>query len=1291
MKKNKSENKSGKKIIIESDSSDSQGVGEREGEKDLNPCLTNLESDYQSSTCEDNNFSSKCDTFLLKKELIERNCFKTDEFNNEYSSLYPNLNDTLFNIKIAEKKEFFSTKYDGTLHSNIKEYAEQLSKADFELQPHQSFVKNFLSSQTPYNSLLLYHALGSGKTLSAIGVCEETRTYLKQMGINKRILVVASENVQENFKLQLFDERNLFLVDGNWTVKGIYGNNLLREVNPMNMKGISREKIINQIKALIQQSYLFLGYGQFANYIIKTIYLNEEANLIQFQKKKDSSKNVLDKMAIKRLRNEFDNRLIVIDEIHNIRKTDDNVNKKVAIHLEYLIKAAENVRLLLLSATPIYNNYKEIIWLLNLMNMNDRRGRIQTKDIFDNNGNIKDEEAKELLIRKATGYVSVVRGENPYTFPFRIYPNYFAKKHTFPFVKYPEYQMNESKIVESDKNRILHLYLNILEPCKNCGQCQRCIYSYIIHQLKNKDYNITTKKGSTREMPSFDNMESFGYTILQIPLESLIISYPIEGLNEKKNLLDSNELTGSKGLSRMMNFIDNKSTFEKGSFEYKKSTIEKYGKIFSPEIIGKYSCKIKTILDYIYNEKTNMISEGVILIYSQYIDGGLIPMALALEEMGFTRYGENIQPLFKVKPSDVVDVRTMKPSSLKKDFLPARYAMITGDTRLSPNNVFEVKGLTNLDNKDGNKVKVLLISKAGSEGIDLKYIRQVHILEPWYNMNRIEQIIGRAVRNLSHKDLPFEKRNVQIFMHGSILGGQGGEGDLGEGDLGEEEAADLYVYRVAESKAIQVGKVTRILKETAVDCILNHEQTNFTQENFQAIIKEDLIQELSDGQHILDYKIGDAPFSAACDYMATCDYKCVPNKKILEKDINEDTYNEVFIEMNNNKIMQKIRLLMRENFFYEKKNLFRLLQTPKSYPYAQIYSALTQLIEDQNEYIVDKYGRNGHLINIGDYYLFQPIEIIDKNASVFERSVPIDFKNTFIDFQLKSNINTSSSNNNNMFKPGKEEEERQKIVKELQDNYNLTKEYIKENKVQRGDDNWYKHAGIVIKKMSSDYEDSKKYLLEFLVDHIMDTLLYSEKKLVMNYLYSLDNIEKNTLDWFGKEYIEKNSIKTNSINYYILYDNNKKKVLYLDKDRKWIEAEPEDIRELEESDEFQNYISFEKNNLNTILGFIGLEKNNRYLVFKTKDLSSKRNTGARCDEAGKQKTLNLLNEIIGKEIFTKESTKQHKDKDGTVLQEATSQTELCVYQEFLLRYFNKIRKNSKIWFLLPEMAEYFKL
>ena len=91
--------------------------------------------------------------------------------------------------------------------------------------------------------------------------------------------------------------------------------------------------------------------------------------------------------------------------------------------------------------------------------------------------------------------------------------------------------------------------------------------------------------------------------------------------------------------------------------------------------------------------------------------------------MGFTRFGQQgIKPLFKNRPTEVVDVEQWNLQKIRRNFKPARYAMITGDPRLSPNNDFEVKGLTGEDNKDGSKVKVVLISKAGSEGIDLKFI-----------------------------------------------------------------------------------------------------------------------------------------------------------------------------------------------------------------------------------------------------------------------------------------------------------------------------------------------------------------------------------------------------------------------------------------------------------------------------------------------------------------------------------------------------------------------------------------
>ena len=1387
-----------------------------------------LETDFKNINCNDENYySNECNKFLLKKEIIE------SEFLSEHSEenpfLYPNLNDKNFNVKIATKKEFNDTKYDGTIHNNIKEQADILAKADFELQPHQAFVKNFMSFQTPYSSLLLYHGLGSGKTCSSIGVCEEMRDYMKQMGITKRIIIVASENVQDNFKLQLFDERKLKIVDGVWNIRACIGNKLIKEINPMNME-IPKEKIISQIKNLINTYYIFLGYGQFANYIIKTINYSEELEREKSMLKKGEkskpqtlkdAKVKLNNRIIKRLRNEFNGRLIVIDEVHNIRKTDDNENKKVAVNLELLVRATENLRFLLLSATPMYNSYKEIVWLLNLMNTNDKRSRIEVKDIFDKNGNFK-KNGEEILVRKATGYVSFVRGENPYTFPFRVYPNEFAKENTFPSVSYPSYQMNLKKIPHEDKTRILSLYLNKIGNCNNCGKCQYCVYKYIIYNLRNKSFSITTKTGVVRDMPSFENMESFGYTMLQTPLESLIISYPVPGLksildeipneqfsdelsksfsqstpiqdyeqdyendgfvmenneeeaalpkinfkkpliieysededtdskntdrtlsdsNRKKSdrtlsdrtLVDSNrtltegqddyskfdsnntdrtlvasdtesgsqlnkkggtkegvmtidphQLTGKIGLERMMTFVDEKSPPKKGEFEYKKSTITEYGKIFSQELIGSYSWKIKSVLDKILDPNNGTVGEGVILVYSQYIDSGLIPVALALEEMGFTRYGQNVKPLFKNKPSEVVDVRTMKPPTDKKNFMPARYSIITGDPRISPNNDYEVKGSTGEDNKDGNKVKVILISKAGSEGIDLKFIRQVHILEPWYNMNRIEQIIGRAVRNFSHKDLPFEKRNVEIFMYGTIL------------ENNKEEAADLYVYRVAEYKAIQIGNVSRVLKETAIDCIINHEQTNFTQEIMSATLKEPITQILSNGTTLNDFKIGDAPFSPACDYMANCNYSCRPNKKIDEEMLNEDTYDEKFIMMNSEKILQRIRMLMKESFFYKKDVLLKAIRTPKEYPYVQIYSALTQLIEDNNEFIIDKYGRSGRLINIDEYYLFQPVELRDKNISIFDRTVPIDYKHSMVNFVVKEEIVKPVIDTRNLNDVLIEEEtlqfpEGRRIIDEMNVNLNISKEFTKQTKVPRGDDNWYKHCGIVMKRIAKEYPETKgDMLIKFLIEHMIDLLLFESKLEVMNYLYSLDAIKNGTFEWFAKEYFDKNTIVTTNLKATVMYKLNKRMIMVLNDNNKWLPSEPEDEREIAMSKEGKEALTFKLEDYNKIIGFIGYEKNNRYMVFKTKDMESSRDTGARCDESGKDKTMKKINEIIGETKYTNDTTKAEKDVNGNITRESIGHLELCVIQEFILRYFDAIKRGNKKWFLTPEMAIYFKL
>jgi hypothetical protein len=160
-----------------------------------------------------------------------------------------------------------------------------------------------------------------------------------------------------------------------------------------------------------------------------------------------------------------------------------------------------------------------------------------------------------------------------------------------------------------------------------------------------------------------------------------------------------------------------------------------------------------------------------------------------------------------------------------------------------------------------------------------------------------------------------------------------------------------------------------------------------------------------------------------------------------------------------------------------------------------------------------------------------------------------------------------------------------------------------------------------------------------------------------------------------------------------MYKLNKRMIMILNRNNKWVEAEPEDQIEIAGSTEAKDYLKMKPEDYNRNVGFIGYEKSNRYLVFKTKDMLmlSKHNIGARCDEAGKGKTLQKLNEILGENKYTNENTKAEKDGDGNVIREAVGHVELCVLQEFLLRFFNTIKREDKNWFINPEMAIWHKL
>jgi superfamily II DNA or RNA helicase len=1234
---------------------------------------------------------------IEKKEYYEN----LENQDTSYDFLYPHLNDPNFNIKIAKRKEFFNTQYDGSIQ-NIKKQAEIFCHAEFELMPHQNFVKNFLSFQTPYNSLLLYHSLGTGKTCSAIGIAEEMRTYMKQIGIKQRIMVVASPNVQANFRLQLFDERKLKQIpnpiqpnDTIWNIESCIGNSLLKEINPTNNKGVTREKIISQINSIINTYYIFMGYGQLANYITEKTRIDDE---IQYSFKERND------YEIKKIKQFFNNRLIIIDEVHNIRLTDENNNKKAAFLLMKVAKHSENMRLLLLSATPMYNSYKEIIWITNLMNLNDKRSIIEISDVFEKDGQFKEEVQSEeggtlieggkaLLKRKLTGYVSYVRGENPYTFPYRIYPNSFDPEHTFIKNKYPTIQMNGKPI----DNPIKHVnnFIN------TTGEYQKDAYSIIIENLRKKSYNSFNIYGEMREMPSFENMESFGYTLLQGPIESLNIVYPTkemdklielkskggetpsnENLIKEESAIISNSI-GLKGFSNIMKWEESRTPFPiRFHYEYKPAVLKNYGPLFSQEKIMNYSAKIANICEKIRN------STGIVLIYSQYIDGGIIPMALALEEMGFSRFSSTNafnKSLFKKKRGELVDARTMKTkdefyqdSSEKEGFNPAKYIMITGEKSLSPSNANDIKFATNADNRYGEKVKVILISKAGSEGLDFKNIRQVHILEPWYNMNRIEQIIGRGVRNLSHCNLPFEERNVEIYLHSTLLMNE------------NEEAADLYVYRLAEKKAIQIGNVTRLIKESSVDCLLNIGQTNFTVEKLQQIAENKNIQlKLSSGD-IIDYKIGDKPFTEICDYMENCEFTCSPTSEIDKDNLIQETYSYDYIQSNNHYIIEKIRNLFREQNVYKRDVLIQSINIIKQYPIENIYNSLTYLIHNKNEYIYDKYGRIGNLVNKGEYYLYQPIEVTDTNASIYERSAPIEYKRDSFLLELPKKIQEEKPDvakekdgvgEGEGEEKGSSEFDARNMIENIQTNFDYVFQ-LKIGKIDSGEKNWYKHANLVISHLKDVYDISVDELEKYIIQHNLDMLLWKEKLTLVQYIYSdafLEGGEQNKIYKIMKQYFDQRILEQSGRTAILLNKEDGWKI-YLKPDvgkespnsEGWEEGEPEDYKFFDQ--QIDRFI-LEDDRINNIVGFINMFKK-RNMVFKIKDLSQTRNNiGARCgDSTTKLDVIKLLNHFLEKNVYDNHSDILHFG--------------FCVIIETLMRHYTANKKKSKkgyeVYFLTPE-------
>ena len=226
---------------------------------------------------------------------------------------------------------------------------------------------------------------------------------------------------------------------------------------------------------------------------------------------------------------------------------------------------------------------------------------------------------------------------------------------------------------------------------------------------------------------------------------------------------------------------------------------------------------------------------GLHLIYSQFRTlEGIGIFSLVLEKNGFAR--------FKIKKNSlsnwVIDISeedkgkptyalyTGTETKEEKEIIRNIY---NGDWEDVPTSISnELKELSQ-NNNMGEIIKVLMITSSGSEGINLKNTRYVHIMEPYWHPVRLEQVIGRARRICSHKNLPIALQTVEVFVYLMIFSQKqllsNDAIELKRHDLNKLEpkvpvTSDQLLYEISEIKGNLTNQLTYIIKQSSFDCYI---------------------------------------------------------------------------------------------------------------------------------------------------------------------------------------------------------------------------------------------------------------------------------------------------------------------------------------------------------------------------------------------------------------------------------------------------------------------------------------
>jgi SNF2 family DNA or RNA helicase len=485
--------------------------------------------------------------------------------------------------------------------------------------------------------------------------------------------------------------------------------------------------------------------------------------------------------------------LFIIDEGHRfINNVYNNISskngKRAQVIYDYIQqekKENPNVRVMLLSATPAVNNPFEFALIFNLL----RPGTFPTSEaifeqIFISSTNFQslNENTKNMFQRRILGLVSYYIGATPDKFPSKTI-HYKA----ITMEKYQETVYNHFEEIEEEREK-----LNRKLSRGRVGE-EISTYNAYTRQASNFVFpHITdTINGEARPRPG-------KFKIKIEDAEKIDEGKDISKIKEMK-LNDKEAAAYDAAIKSFVNGFTNYCKDFHNKDKQANYTLQddiktwrtKYNSSFS-SFLEKENKKSK-LFDVLNTCSPKFItcifnilkSNSPVLVYSNYVlMEGLQILKIYLGFFGF------------------IDYHSEKSEKYDGFRYIEYHGAINREIREENKKIYNDK-----ENINGKNVKIIMISPAGAEGITLHNTRQVHILEPFWNEARIEQIMGRAVRMCVHKDLPMADRKVDVFRYRMIR-------------KSGKETADEKMERISRKKNNLLISFIEAVKEAAVDCEL---------------------------------------------------------------------------------------------------------------------------------------------------------------------------------------------------------------------------------------------------------------------------------------------------------------------------------------------------------------------------------------------------------------------------------------------------------------------------------------